>query len=157
MRAALLRNQDTQHRHGKIDPGGGPRRVTTRALTNSVRNGRLHQCRAVSRPFCPISCTAMSAIEFACKQLKEIPFALTKTQIERIIKIVLKAAHGPGLKGLIQCAKLAFWLDEVIVETSALGQSASDRYPQVAGPIHTILVLAVLPVGRSGIRFLRIN
>jgi hypothetical protein len=86
----------------------------------------------------------MSAIEFACKQPKEIPFALTKTQIERIIKIVLKAAHGPGLKGLIQCAKLAFWLDEVIVETSALGQSASDRYPQVAGPIHTILVLAVL-------------
>ncbi len=30
------------------------------------------------------------------------------------------------------------------METSALGQSASDRYPQIASPIHTILVLAVL-------------
>jgi membrane protease YdiL (CAAX protease family) len=34
--------------------------------------------------------------------------------------------------------------NEVITETSALGQSASDRYPQVASAIHTILVLAVL-------------
>jgi hypothetical protein len=30
------------------------------------------------------------------------------------------------------------------METSALPQSASDRYPQAASPIHTILVLAVL-------------
>ena len=37
-----------------------------------------------------------------------------------------------------------FWLAAVFTETSALGQSASDRYPQVASPIHTILVLAVL-------------
>ncbi len=35
-------------------------------------------------------------------------------------------------------------LDEVVVETSALGHSASDRYRQVASPFHTILVLAVL-------------
>jgi hypothetical protein len=65
--------------------------------------------------------------------------------------------HGRDLKGLIQCAKVAFWLDEVIMETSALGQSASDRYPQIASPIHTILVLAVLGGWGSGIRFLRIN
>ncbi len=30
------------------------------------------------------------------------------------------------------------------METSALTQSASDRYPQIASPIHTILVLAAL-------------
>jgi membrane protease YdiL (CAAX protease family) len=30
------------------------------------------------------------------------------------------------------------------METSALAQSASDRYPRVAGPVHTIVVLAVL-------------
>jgi len=30
------------------------------------------------------------------------------------------------------------------METSAVAQSASDRYPQVASPVHTILVLAVL-------------
>jgi len=30
------------------------------------------------------------------------------------------------------------------METSALDQSASDRYPQVASPLHTILVLAAL-------------
>ena len=30
------------------------------------------------------------------------------------------------------------------METSALAQPVSDRYPQVAGPIHTILVLAIL-------------
>jgi membrane protease YdiL (CAAX protease family) len=30
------------------------------------------------------------------------------------------------------------------MDTSALGRSASDRYPQVAGPIHTIVVLASL-------------
>jgi membrane protease YdiL (CAAX protease family) len=30
------------------------------------------------------------------------------------------------------------------MQTSALGQSASDRYPQIASPIHTILLLAVL-------------
>ena len=30
------------------------------------------------------------------------------------------------------------------METSALAQSASDRYPQVASPIHTILVLAAI-------------
>ncbi len=30
------------------------------------------------------------------------------------------------------------------METSALAQSASDRYPQIASPIHTILVLAAL-------------
>ena len=35
-------------------------------------------------------------------------------------------------------------MSEVVVETSALGQSASDRYRQVASPFHTILVLAVL-------------
>ena len=40
--------------------------------------------------------------------------------------------------------KVAFRLDEVTMETSALGQSASGRYLQVASPIHTILVLAVL-------------
>ncbi|MGC2152864.1 MAG: CPBP family intramembrane glutamic endopeptidase [Terriglobales bacterium] len=34
--------------------------------------------------------------------------------------------------------------NEVITETSALGESASDRYCQVASPIHTILVLTVL-------------
>jgi hypothetical protein len=49
-----------------------------------------------------------------------------------------------GSQGLIQCSKVAFWLDEVNMETSDLAQSASDRYPRVAGPIHTILVLAVL-------------
>src|ERR1700675_412196 len=32
----------------------------------------------------------------------------------------------------------------VIMETSALPQSASDRYSKAAGPIHTIFVLAVL-------------
>jgi hypothetical protein len=37
-----------------------------------------------------------------------------------------------------------FWLAAVFTEASALGQSASDRYPQVASPLHTILVLAVL-------------
>jgi uncharacterized protein len=36
------------------------------------------------------------------------------------------------------------WVDEVIMETSALAQSASDRYSQVASPIHTILVLAAM-------------
>ena len=30
------------------------------------------------------------------------------------------------------------------MDTSALAQSASDRYPQAAGPIHTIFVLAIL-------------
>ena len=30
------------------------------------------------------------------------------------------------------------------MQTSALGQSASDRYPQIASSIHTILLLAVL-------------
>ena len=30
------------------------------------------------------------------------------------------------------------------METSALAQSASDRYPRAAGPIHTILVLAAM-------------
>jgi hypothetical protein len=30
------------------------------------------------------------------------------------------------------------------METSAPAQSASDRYPRVASPIHTILVLAVM-------------
>jgi membrane protease YdiL (CAAX protease family) len=30
------------------------------------------------------------------------------------------------------------------METSALAQSTSDRYPRVAGPLHTIIVLAVL-------------
>jgi hypothetical protein len=49
-----------------------------------------------------------------------------------------------GIQGLIQCSKVALWLDEAIMETSALAQSAPDRYPQVASPIHTILVLAVL-------------
>jgi membrane protease YdiL (CAAX protease family) len=39
---------------------------------------------------------------------------------------------------------LAFWPDEVTMETSASGQSASGRYPPVASPIHTILVLAAL-------------
>jgi membrane protease YdiL (CAAX protease family) len=34
--------------------------------------------------------------------------------------------------------------NEGIMETSASGQSASDGYPQVASPIHTILVLALL-------------
>ena len=32
----------------------------------------------------------------------------------------------------------------VVMENSALGRSASDRYSRVAGPIHTILVLAAL-------------
>src|SRR5208337_2168825 len=49
-----------------------------------------------------------------------------------------------GYPGLIQYAKVAFWQGEVIMETSALAQPVSDRYPQVAGPIHTILVLAIL-------------
>jgi uncharacterized protein len=35
-------------------------------------------------------------------------------------------------------------MHEVIMETPALAQSTSDRYPQVASPIHTILVLAVV-------------
>jgi membrane protease YdiL (CAAX protease family) len=39
---------------------------------------------------------------------------------------------------------MAFRANEVIIETSVLGQSASDRYPQVASPSHTILVLGVL-------------
>jgi len=32
------------------------------------------------------------------------------------------------------------------METSALAQSASNRYPQAAGPIHTIIVLAIVGV-----------
>ena len=42
---------------------------------------------------------------------------------------------------------IAFWkttLLEIIMGTSALAQSASNRYPQAAGPIHTIFVLVVL-------------
>jgi membrane protease YdiL (CAAX protease family) len=35
-------------------------------------------------------------------------------------------------------------LEEVIMETSALAPSASDPYRQVAGPLHTILLLAIL-------------
>lgn len=35
-------------------------------------------------------------------------------------------------------------IDEVIVETTGLVQPASDRYPKVASPSHTILVLAAL-------------
>ena len=53
-----------------------------------------------------------------------------------------------GIRGLIQRSKVAFRLDkaidEVIMETSALAQSAPDRYPQVASPIHMILVLAAM-------------
>jgi len=41
-------------------------------------------------------------------------------------------------------AKVACWARLVVMESSALGQHASDRYSRVAGPIHTILVLAVL-------------
>ena len=40
--------------------------------------------------------------------------------------------------------ELAVRLEEGTMEISALGQSSSDRYPKVAGPIHTILVLAAL-------------
>jgi membrane protease YdiL (CAAX protease family) len=51
--------------------------------------------------------------------------------------------HGRGREGLIECAKAALWLDEVIMESSASAQSAPERYPRVASPMHTILVLAV--------------
>jgi uncharacterized protein len=40
--------------------------------------------------------------------------------------------------------EVAFGLDVVNMEASTLAQSASDRYPQIASPIHTILVLAAL-------------
>ena len=49
-----------------------------------------------------------------------------------------------GIQELIKRSKVGVWLDEVIMEASALAQSASDRYSQVASPIHTILVLAAL-------------
>ena len=39
---------------------------------------------------------------------------------------------------------MGFWLGEVIMESSASAPSASERYPRVAGAMHTILVLAVL-------------
>lgn len=52
--------------------------------------------------------------------------------------------HGLARKGLLECAKVACWLLEVIIESSAPAPSASDRYPRVASAMHMILVLAVL-------------
>ena len=51
--------------------------------------------------------------------------------------------HGLVTKGLIQCSN-GVLVGGGIMETSAPAQSASDRYPQVASPIHTILVLAAI-------------
>jgi len=45
---------------------------------------------------------------------------------------------------MIHCAQVAFQLEDLIMESSALVESASDRYPQIASPIHTILVLAAM-------------
>src|ERR1700687_3886854 len=52
--------------------------------------------------------------------------------------------RGLGREGLLECAEVGFWLDEVIMESSASAPSAPERYPRVAGAMHTILVLAVL-------------
>jgi membrane protease YdiL (CAAX protease family) len=52
--------------------------------------------------------------------------------------------HGLGREGLIECAEVGFWLDEVIMESSASVPSAPKRYSRVASPVHTILVLGVL-------------
>ncbi len=46
------------------------------------------------------------------------------------------------------------WLDEVIMETPALAQSTSDRYPQVASPLHTILMLAAFTAWTFGAKIL---
>src|SRR3984957_7833784 len=45
---------------------------------------------------------------------------------------------------MIHCAQVAFQLEDLIMESSSLVESASDRYPQIASPIHTILVLAAI-------------
>ena len=62
-----------------------------------------------------------------------------------------------GIQELIKRSKAGVWLDEVIMEAPALAQSASDRYPQVATAIHTILVLAALGGWAIWQRFLQIN
>jgi membrane protease YdiL (CAAX protease family) len=45
-------------------------------------------------------------------------------------------------------------LDEVIMETSALAQPTSDRYPRVANPLHTILMLVALAGWTFGAKIL---
>jgi len=57
-------------------------------------------------------------------------------------------------KRLIECSKLASRPDEVIMQTSPLAQSTSDRYPQVASPLHTILMLAAFTAWTLGAKIL---
>jgi membrane protease YdiL (CAAX protease family) len=53
-------------------------------------------------------------------------------------------------KGVLKCSKVAFSpepdgaIDEEIMQNTALAQPASDGYPKVASPMHTVVVLAVL-------------
>jgi hypothetical protein len=57
----------------------------------------------------------------------------------------LRKRRVSPIQRLIDSAKVAFWLlGEVLMEISALAQSASERYPKLASPIHTIFVLAVM-------------
>src|ERR1700720_4222037 len=69
----------------------------------------------------------------------------------RSLRPLTSETHGLVTKGLIDCSN-GVLVRGGLMETSAPAQSASGRYPRLASPIHTILVLAAIGGWATGHR-----
>ena len=80
------------------------------------------------------------------------PLSLPKHMV--MVQLHHYQTHGLFFQGADRMLEFASSPDEEIMETSALAQPASDRYPQVASPLHTILMLAALAAWTFGAKIL---
>src|ERR1700726_3111217 len=118
-----------QHHFAKSGHGDGL--LMTRQFISTARQPPLHY---LTRSVCRTSGFVLADNTARCRRLPRTSRSLCPPHLR---------THGLVTKGLIDCSN-GVLVRGGLMETSAPAQSASGRYPRVASPIHTILVLAAI-------------